>query len=77
MPRLELLAAFIGTRLAMFVIKALSHLNFTKIVLWSDSQIVLHWIQSDTKLPMFVENRVKVIRSGPSSDIKYCRIKPS
>jgi hypothetical protein len=56
-PRLELLAAFIATRLAMFVIKALSHhLNFTKIVLCSDSQIVLHWIQSDKKLPMVVEN---------------------
>ena len=72
LPRMELLATFIATRLSQFILKAFSRVNIQKVVLWSDSQIVLHWIKGDKKLPMFVENRVKVIRDASFSDIKYC-----
>ena len=73
LPRLELLASFVAARLTRFVCEALHRLDLRKIVLWSDSQIVLHWIHSHKKLPTFVENRVKLIRETPFTDIKYCR----
>ena len=75
LPRMELLATFIATRLSQFILKSFSRVNIQKVVLWSDSQIVLHWIKGDKKLPMFVENRVKVIRDASFSDIKYCPTK--
>ncbi|XP_070576133.1 uncharacterized protein [Ptychodera flava] len=55
LPRLELMAALIGTRLSKFVINALSgKINITQRYLWSDSQIALYWINSVKKLPIFV-----------------------
>jgi len=42
------------------------------MVLWSDSQVVLHWIHSARKLPTFVVNRVKYIKETNFSDVKYC-----
>ena len=71
LPRLELLGAVIATQVTQLVLSALPRC-FTKVVLWSDSQIVLHWIQSSKKLPVFVENRVRTIRTGPFTDFKYC-----
>ncbi|XP_006824596.1 uncharacterized protein LOC102806229, partial [Saccoglossus kowalevskii] len=62
LPRLELMAALIASRLTKFVITALSgKFNINNCYLWSDSQIVLHWLNSDKKLPIFVRNRVKEI----------------
>jgi ribonuclease HI len=72
LPRLELLAAVIATQLAQLVNKSLNQLNIKKITLWSDSQIVLHWINSQKKLPQFVQNRVTTIKNGPFTDMKYC-----
>ena len=45
LPKLELMAAIIATRLAKFVIQSL-HLTSDDITvhMWSDSQIALHWI---------------------------------
>ncbi|XP_076081076.1 uncharacterized protein LOC143051991 [Mytilus galloprovincialis] len=57
-PRLELMAAVIGSRL-------LAHfrntLQITRAVLWSDSQIVLTWLSSKKTLKPFISNRVKEI----------------
>ena len=72
LPRLELLAAFTAARLMRFVYRSLEHVDTEKIVLWSDSQIVLHWLNSHKKLPQFVENRVKYIRETPFTDFMYC-----
>ncbi|XP_006812865.1 uncharacterized protein LOC102806117 [Saccoglossus kowalevskii] len=72
LPRLELVAATIATRLADFVLKALTNVKINKCVLWSDSQITIHWIRSHKTLPAFVENRVREIRTGSFDDIKYC-----
>ena len=55
-PQLELLAATITARLHAHVV------NKINSFLWSDSQIVLGWIRSDQKLPLFVSNRVAEIR---------------
>lgn len=77
LPRLELLAAFIAAKLATFVKSAFSQtsVNITKVVLWSDSQVVLHWIHGNKKLPTFVENRVRFIKAAGFDDIKYCSSK--
>ena len=47
LPRLELMAALIATRLTRFVLSSLP-LHDAPIFMWSDSQIVLHWIKSET-----------------------------
>ena len=72
LPRLELMAAVIATRLAKFVIHALPS-TFTDITthLWTDSQITLHWIydlkQSISSKP-FIGNRVaEITESFPAN----------
>ena len=60
LPRLELIAACIGARLCKFVLTSLNHLHF-RVVMWSDNQIVLHWLSSKKKLQPFVPNRVQEI----------------
>ena len=69
LPRLELMAAVVASRLCSFVVKSL-HTTFT-VCLWSDSQIVLSWIYSDKKLKPFVSNRIAEIRSI-STTWRYC-----
>ena len=61
LPRLELMAAVVATRVSVFIIASLS-LQETPLYLWSDSQIVLHWIQQKKKLTPFVSNRVAEIQ---------------
>ncbi len=63
LPRLELMAALIGARLADFLVNALKErLPHLHVILWSDSQIVLYWLNSDKQLPQFVHNRVAEIK---------------
>ncbi|KAG5677989.1 hypothetical protein PVAND_007701 [Polypedilum vanderplanki] len=58
MPRLELLAALIGARLAAHVLKLHEHLPF-KQYYWSDSEIVLRWLWNpNIKLPRFAISAV-------------------
>ena len=54
-PRLELMAAVIGSRLLHHI---LSTIPVTAVYLWSDSQILLHWLSSNRKLRTFEQNRV-------------------
>ena len=65
LPKLELMAAVIATRLAKFVIQSLYLTSDdTTVHMWSISQIVLHWIydikQTTTAKP-FIANRVTEI----------------
>ena len=69
-PRLELLAAVIGTRALQYVQKHL-HLNIESCHLWSDSKCVLHWIRSQRVLSLFVHNRVKEIRQCSNIHFRY------
>ena len=48
-PRLELMAALVGTRVTHFVNEAIPVSN-SLVFMWSDSQIVLHWIKSQKPL---------------------------
>ncbi|XP_064621909.1 uncharacterized protein LOC135484415 [Lineus longissimus] len=74
-PRMELIAALTGYRLAKYTLEALQGLiPIKKQVIWIDSQIVLHWITSDKKLPVFVQNRVNELRKFPG-EFRYVQSK--
>lgn len=63
LPQLELMAASIGSRLAHFVSAALqSRYPHLSIHLWSDSEIVLHWLHSTKPLKQFISNHVTEIK---------------
>ena len=65
-PRLELMAVLIGTRITTFVRKELG-ISLEETVVWTDSQCVLHWIASENVSSVFVRNRVR--------EIKQCEVK--
>ena len=72
LPRLELMATLIATRLIHFILDTLA-LQDPPVYIWSDSQIVLHWVQSDKKLPAFVSHRVNEMKSQlPAARWRYC-----
>ena len=59
LSRLELLGATMLARLSPKVISTHSNLKFDKVVYYSDSQNVLHWVKSDNRQwSTFVQNRV-------------------
>ena len=73
LPRLELMAALAGARLCSFVLSSLSNVRLEQIYMWSDSQIALHWIFSEKRLPLFVANRVQEIHKLlPDATWQYC-----
>ena len=61
-PRLELMAIVIGVRCVKFVKDQLKFPIKTTYI-WTDSQCVLKWINSDKDLSVFMKNRVKEIKS--------------
>ncbi|XP_053373003.1 uncharacterized protein LOC128546473 [Mercenaria mercenaria] len=70
LPRLELMAATVGARLANHIQKILQH---TDVYFWSDSQIVLYWLETAKPLPRFVQNRVNEVKElTKNSKWKYC-----
>ena len=74
LPKLELMAAVIGTRLLKFMIDTMLLIHTEiPIHMWSDSQIALYWIYSSKRLPQFVSHRVAEIKqSTPAALWKYC-----
>nr|XP_012215486.1 PREDICTED: uncharacterized protein LOC105667930 [Linepithema humile] len=61
-PRLELCAAVLLSQLCQTVLEAFNT-TFSKVVLWSDSTITLHWIRTQLhRLKTFVTNRVAAIQ---------------
>ena len=74
-PRLELLAALLLSRLMTSVTQALQpRLQLRPPQYYSDSQVVLYWIKGDRKeWKPFVQNRVKEIRRlAPPGQWHYC-----
>ena len=67
-PRLELLAAVVAVKLSSLINKELD-VPIQQTVLWTDSQIVLAYIQNETRrFKTFVANRVAIIHSSSSPD---------
>ncbi|XP_064475686.1 uncharacterized protein LOC135389581 [Ornithodoros turicata] len=64
LPRLELMGALIGCRLAKSLLGSLSHLPL-QLIFWTDSNIVLCWIKgSALRWKQFVRNRVTEIQTA-------------
>ncbi|XP_064470123.1 uncharacterized protein LOC135384870 [Ornithodoros turicata] len=64
LPRLELMGALIGVRIAKFLSQALSLSNL-ETTFWTDSTITLSWIRGDsTRWKPFVRNRVAEIQAN-------------
>lgn len=60
-PKLELQAAVLGTRLMLSIINS-HNIKINKCYLWSDSDTVIHWIRSDyRKYKPFVAHKVAEI----------------
>jgi len=75
LPKLELMAAVVASRVARFVIDAL-YLQDTHTYFWGDSQITLHWLQSTKVLPQFISRRVQEIKKVvPGATWGYCPTK--
>ncbi|KAK4309817.1 hypothetical protein Pmani_018578 [Petrolisthes manimaculis] len=66
-PRLELMAAYIGVKLMKTVCQALD-LHQPNVLYWSDSMDVICWIKSNKQLKLFVKNRVSSIRQLSSPE---------
>ena len=76
LPRLELLAAVVNTRLLKFVVDILQ-IKMHRVVCWTDGMVTLHWIrrQSSCWKP-FVANRVLEIQATWDPECwNYCASK--
>ncbi|XP_064629292.1 uncharacterized protein LOC135488580 [Lineus longissimus] len=63
LPRLELLAAVVNTRLVKFVKESLSR-NIDRVTMWTDSTVTLAWIRKPSHVwKTFVANRVEEIQT--------------
>lgn len=69
-PKLELLGALIGSRLMQTVLKFLKF-KVRRLVLWTDSKIVIDWCNSEKLLPPFVAKRVEEIKQNPNLSIRH------
>ena len=67
MPKLELEAAVLGTRLRTLIRTEMT-IKFEKVYLWTDSRVVLDWISSTKKQNIFVSNRIKEIKKTTKTD---------
>ena len=66
-PKLELQAALLATRLKDDILTALT-VSFNLVYMWTDSTTVLQWLNSTEKLPVFVANRVGKILESTTID---------
>ena len=72
-PRLELNSCLLGSTLLTYIMQNVQGcVNVTKTVLWTDSQIVLCWLNSDKRLDKYITNRCNKIRSAGFSAIYHC-----
>ena len=63
-PRLELQAAVLSAKIDVWLKEELHDLEISNSIFWSDSQIVLQYIKSETRgFKIYVANRVGTIRS--------------
>jgi hypothetical protein len=77
LPRLDLLAALVGTLLLSYFCEATGYI--TQATSWTDSTVALSWIRSDPKRwKTFVCNRVTEIQSHTSpTQWRHCKTQPT
>uniref|UniRef100_A0A1I7W8B8 DUF5641 domain-containing protein n=1 Tax=Heterorhabditis bacteriophora TaxID=37862 RepID=A0A1I7W8B8_HETBA len=63
-PKLELMALVIGTRILKFIQEQLDF-EITESYIWSDSKCALQWLTSYKELSVFIKNRVREITNVP------------
>ena len=66
-PKLELQAAVLAARLSIDICDALT-IPIRQLFIWRDGTIVLQWLSSLDKQPIFVANRVSEILEAASAD---------
>ena len=66
-PKLELQAALLATRLKEDIITAFN-VSINHVYMWTDSTTVLQWLNSTENLPVFVANRVGEILESTTID---------
>uniref|UniRef100_A0A914EKC3 Integrase catalytic domain-containing protein n=1 Tax=Acrobeloides nanus TaxID=290746 RepID=A0A914EKC3_9BILA len=69
-PRMELMGVVTGHRALHFVEKQLRQPISEKFI-WTDSTAVLGWIFSTKKQEVFIENRMKELRSDPKLEYRH------
>ena len=71
-PQLELTAAVLSARLVNYTIKAFESLHISNIYFWTDSQIVLRWLDTTKILKPYLQNRIDEINKlFPNSVWKF------
>lgn len=72
-PRMELIAALMGTRAIKFVFNEFFSVPIhSALYVWSDSSAVIGWLHSPLPIKdIFVQNRVKSIRSLPNLIVRH------
>ena len=73
-PRLELMGVLIGVRALQFVTSEL-RLRLKNTIVFTDSMCVLHWLQSQKPLSVFVTNRLKEIKSFEGATLNMFHLK--
>uniref|UniRef100_A0A0M3IUX5 Integrase catalytic domain-containing protein n=1 Tax=Ascaris lumbricoides TaxID=6252 RepID=A0A0M3IUX5_ASCLU len=71
-PRMELMAVVIGTRVIKFIESQL-HRPIARKILWCDAKCVLRWLVSRKVLPVFIANRIKEIREAVGVEFRYVK----
>ena len=66
-PKLELQAALLAARFKREICRAVT-VTVDKVFMWTDSTIVLQWINSTNKHPIFIANRLCEILENTSVD---------
>ena len=69
-PRMELLALWLGVKIIQFCAAELQSPIQSKTI-FLDSQCVLHWLKANRKLPVFVENRIRQIKEPGDINFRF------
>ena len=70
-PRLELLAAAIGSRYSNYLQNTLEIEEKVEKYLWGDSRCVISWVKSNKLLPAFIEKSARQIRESGIESFMY------
>ena len=70
-PRLELMAALLGSCLLKRITKTLDLQHQLCTIHWIDSKCVLQWLNTKTALPIFVRNRIAEIKQNENVSYRY------